>query len=263
MTEARQGTVERWAWDYLHARTLTHKLAPPPRPDAWEPHAPARRVDRPGRPPELVAVSRPAKTPRPGALRDPARRAQLVHTFFHHELQAAELMAWALLAFPEAPSELRRGLLRILDDEVRHAAAYAEHLQQLGSRVGAFGVRDWLFERVAAASEPVVFLALLGIGFEGGNLDHSARFAALFREAGDELGAQLQEQVGLEEVAHVRFAAYWFEALAGPLTFERWRATLPPPLTPWVLRGRPVARAARRRAGLPEAFLDALEGYEP
>ncbi len=208
-------------------------------------------------------MARHLKTPRPGALRDPQRRAQLLHTFLHHELQAAELMAWALLAFPEAPLGLRRGLLRILDDEVRHAGLYGAHLARLGSHVGAFGVRDWLFERVASVESPASFAAVMGVGFEGGNLDHSVRFTAQLRAAGDEEAARIQELVGLEEVAHVRFAVRWFEALGGPLTFERWEDALPPPLSPWVLRGRPVARNARRRAGLSDDFLDALEAYEP
>lgn len=261
--EPREGTVERWAWDYVRSTSLAHKLSPPPRPERWEDAPPPRRIEAPGRPPELSAIERPPKTPRPGALRDPLKRAQLVHTFFHHELQAAELMAWAFLAFPDAPHELRRGLLRIADDEVRHARMYAEHLARLGSAVGAFGVRDWFWERVSSVRRLVELVALLGIGFEGGNLDHSARFAAAFREAGDEEGARLQEIVGAEEVAHVRFAVRAFEALEGPLTFERWLAVLPPPLTPIVMRGRPIQREARARAGLPRAFVEALGAYEP
>jgi uncharacterized ferritin-like protein (DUF455 family) len=257
------GTIERWAWDYVHASTLAHKLAPPPRPDRWEDLHEARRIEAPGRPVELIPIERPPKTPRPGALRDASKRAQLVHTFFHHELQAAELMLWAILAFPEAPIDLRRGWLRIADDEIRHARMYADHLARLGSRVGAFGVRDWFWERVPRVRSPLQFVALLGIGFEGGNLDHSARFAAAFREAGDEDGARLQEIVGAEEIAHVRFAAHWFETLGGPLTFERWIATLPPPLTPIVMRGDPVQRDARARAGLSPEFVDALAAYEP
>lgn len=254
-------TVEDWAEAYVSATTLAHKLAPPPRPDEEASVRAAQRIEAPGRPAELVAIARPPKTPRAGALRDPHKRAQLVHTFFHHELQAAEIACWAICAFPDAPRELKRGLLRICDDEIRHARMYAEHLERLGSRVGAFGVRDWLWERVTASRDVVELVALLGIGFEGGNLDHSARFAALFREAGDLEGARIQEQVGAEEIAHVRFAVRWFDELAGPLTFERWLSSLPPPLTPIVMRGRPIARAARLRAGLDDAFVDALERY--
>lgn len=255
--------MERWAWDYVHADTLAAKLEPPPRPDRWETAPPPRPSIRPGRPPELRSLERPPKTPKAGALVDPSKRAQLVHTFFHHELQAAELMCWALLAFPDTPRAFRRGLTHIALDEVRHMRLYADHLEHLGFAVGDFGVRDWFWERVPSVSEPAAFVALLGIGFEGANLDHTERFARLFREVGDEEGARLQELVGREEEPHVRFAIHWFEHLAGGLEWERWRTHLPAPLTPIVMRGKPVVRESRRRVGMSEAFIDALESYVP
>lgn len=256
------GTIERWAWDYVTARTLDEKLSPGPRPSAWESAPPSRRPT-PGRPDALRPLDKPPKTPRPGALRDPKKRAQLMHTFLHHELQAAELMCWALLAFPETPRAFRRGLMAIADDEIRHMAAYADHLARLGFAVGDFGVRDWFWERVSTVASPVAFVALLGVGFEGANLDHSARFARLFREAGDEAGAALQERVGREEEPHVRFAIQWFERWAGGLEWERWLAHLPAPLTPIVMRGKPIMRDARRRAGMSDAFVEALARYAP
>ena len=256
------GTMERWAWDYVRADTLAAKLAPPPRPTAWESAPPARDV-RAGRPAELTPIERPPKTPRPGALVDPAKRAQLVHTLFHHELQAAELMLWALLAFPDAPRPFRQGLTHIALDEVRHMALYAEHLERLGFALGDFGVRDWFWERVPTVQGPAEFVALLGIGFEGANLDHSARFAQLFRNVGDVEGAEIQELVGREEEPHVRFAIHWFQKLAGDLEWERWRRHLPAPLTPIVMRGKPLEREARRRVGMRDPFLDALESFRP
>jgi uncharacterized ferritin-like protein (DUF455 family) len=183
-----------------------------------------------------------------------------MHTFFHHELQAAELMGWAILAFPDTPLAFRRGLLRILEDERRHARMYADYLADLGHPVGSFGVRDWFWERVPRVTDAAGFVAVMGMGFEGANLDHSARFAAWFREAGDAAGGALQEQVGQEEIPHVRFALRWFERFTGaPPTFEAWRRALPAPLTPLVMRGRPVHRGPRREAGMTDRFLDALE----
>lgn len=261
MSAPEAETAEAWAWDYVRSTDLSHKLWPPPRVERYE-GGPPRSISAPGRPPELRPLEKPAKTPRAGALRDPRRRAQLLHTFFHHELQAAELMCWAMLSFPDTPLEFRAGLMRITDDEIRHMGLYAEHLERLGFPVGSFGVRDWFWERVPTATSPLRFVSLLGIGFEGANLDHSARFASAFRDAGDEAGASLQETVGREEVAHVRFAIRWFEEWTGaPLDFERWAAELPPPLTPIVTRGRPLHRRARRKAGMSEDFLDALSAY--
>lgn len=262
--EPPDGTVERWAWDYVLATELAHKLAPPPVPATWESAPTSRRIDAPGRPAELVlAKKKRSKTPGPGALRDPRRRAELLHVFLHHELQAAELMCRALLLFVDREPAFRRGLLRIALDEVRHMGMYESHLRALGSRYGAFPVRDWFWERVPAAESAIELVALLGIGFEGANLDHTRRFAELFRAAGDEEGARLQELVGEEEVPHVRFAAQWLARWTGALEFESWRAQLPAPLTPILMRGAPIDRARRARAGLDDAFVEALERWEP
>lgn len=263
-TAPEAGTVERWAWDYVLADTLEQKLAPPPPPERWEDVAVARRLDVPGRPVELRSVERRAKTPKPSALVRPEKRAELLHVFFHHELQAAELLLRAMLCFADTDPAFRRGLLRIARDEIRHLALYAKHLERLGHRVGDFPVRDWFWERVPSADDPASFVALLGVGFEGANLDHTRRFAAAFRDAGDAEGAALQDRVGDEEIAHVRFATTWLARFThAPLSLEGWRARLPPPITPLVLRGKPLDRERRAKAGMDEAFLDALEVWEP
>jgi uncharacterized ferritin-like protein (DUF455 family) len=261
------GTLERWAWELVHARDLEAKLEPGAPPRTLEAGAPVRRLERPGRPPQLTIVARAPKTPGIDAIRTPSRRAQLVHSFLHHELQAAELMAWAILAFPDTPPSFRTGLAAIARDELRHVGMYRGLLRGLGHDVGDFPVRDWFWERIPRAPSPASFVASLGIGFEGANLDHAARFAARFRAIGDEEGAQIQEQVAEEEIPHVRFALHWFRVFlaeesgaqdAASPRFAAWVARLVPPLSPIVMRGAPIARDARRRAGLDDAFIDEL-----
>ena len=260
MGEPEPGTVERWAWDYVHATTLDAKLSPPPVPACWEERAPARRLAAPGRPPELRIAAKAAKT---RGLRSEHGRARALHTFLHHELQAAELMAWALLAYPESPPDFRAGLVRIALDEIRHMHLYAKEIVRLGHRIGDFTVRDWFWERIPSCPDPASFVAAMGLGFESANLEHTTSYAARFREAGDEEGARVQELIGREEIAHVRFGARWFEAFRGGVEFETWRAALPAPLSPLLMRGRPLQREARRRAGQPEPFLDALDAWQP
>jgi uncharacterized ferritin-like protein (DUF455 family) len=262
------GTRERWAWEYVTTSSLAHKLSPPPMPAEWEHHAPPRRLERPGRPAGLVLASKKARTPGPEALRSPARRAQLVHTFLHHELQAAELFAWALLAFADAPRAFRAGLVGVLGEELEHARAYDEHLRALGVTFGSLPVRDWFWERIPACTTPLAFVATMGMGFEGGNLDHMERFAERFRAVGDAQGASLLERVHADEVGHVRFARLWFckllgRELEGEALFEAFRLALPPPLSPMVMRGAPLARGARMRAGQDAAFCEALEAWAP
>jgi uncharacterized ferritin-like protein (DUF455 family) len=258
------GSLEHWAYRYVLSTDLEEKLAPAPPPTLRAAPRSAIRLERPGRPTVLRISWAKFKAPKSAhALRAVDRRAQLLHTFWHHELQAAELLCWALLAFPDAPPAFGRGLIGICLDEIRHMGLYRTELRRLGHDVGAFPVRDWFWERAPAARTPLQFLALMGLGFEAGNLDHSQRFEQLLHAAGDASAARLLRVVGEEEVAHVAFAAHWFVRLGGPLEFERWRAALPPPLSPMLMRGRPICRERRRRAGIGEDFLEQLETWQP
>lgn len=265
-------TVEAWCRAYIASTDLGHKTCPPALPDrddarSWEPvdRAP-ERIERPGRPPQLQVVARAPRSVKRGQLVDPQRRAQLLHTFWHHELQAAELFAWAVLAFPDTPREFRSGLLDLLHDELRHMRMYAGRLTALGSEPGAFPVRDWFWQRVPQCRTARQFVALLGVGLEGGNLDHAERFAEWFAAAGDPQSAKVQDVVGREEIAHVRFAVRWlrhWQGSEGPLDFATWSGDLIAPLTPMMFRGPQVARARRRAAGLDDAFVDSLQHWSP
>jgi uncharacterized ferritin-like protein (DUF455 family) len=250
------GTVEEWAFEYVATTSLAHKLAPPKPPDRWTDHPEALRIAAPGRPPELDVRGR-AKRIR--GLASASARAQALATFLHHELQAAELMAWAILAFPLAPRAFREGLLRIAQDEARHMRMYKAHIESLSCAVGDFAVRDWFWERVPTSRDARAFVAVMGLGLESANLEHARTFARKFREAGDEEGAVLQERVGHEEIAHVRFGVQWF----GALTFDAWRRALPEPLSPMLMRGTPIHREARLRAGQSERFVDELSAWTP
>jgi len=252
--------LHEWARAYLLSDELSVKFAPPPPPSITDndPTATACPELRPGRPREFTRIERAEKSPKAGALRDPKKRAWLFHTFMHHELQAAELMAWAIVAYADTPAAFRRGLASILLEEVRHMVLYREALEALGCALGEFGVRDWFWQRVPAAKGPAEFCAVMGLGLEAANLDHSMRYARWLREAGDERGADLQTLIGEEELPHVRFALHWFKRFAGDTDFATWCAHLPPPLSPVLLRGLPLDVERRARAGMDPAFIEQL-----
>lgn len=255
--------MEAWAWAYLHETELAAKLSPPPPPAVWEDTATPRRIGRPLRPRPLIAAPKRFKTPRGNALQHKSRRAQLLHTFLHHELQAAELMLWAVLAFPETPRSFKKGLLNIFADEIRHMGLYVDHLRRLGFDAGAFPINDWFWTRVPQAIDPAQFVATMGIGLEGANLDHAPKFAEAFERAGDLEAAQIQARIAREEAPHVAFAAHWFAKFRGPVTFDAWRSSLTPPLTPLMMRGDPFNRPLRKEAGLDDQFLDELTQWSP
>lgn len=256
-----ESTVERWAWDYIITTELARKLEPPGPPSRWEESPPARRLGQPGRPAQLELLQKSRKSPGPGALSHALGRARIVHTFVHHEMQAAELMGWALLAFPATPLAFRRGLLAICREELRHMQLYEAYLRRHGTAFGVFPVRDWFWKRVPRAETPAQFVAVMGLGLEGGNLDHAERFAAWFRAAGDTEAAGILDTVRREEVRHVRFAARWFRRFTGGLDFDAWRAHLPAPLSPAIMRGARLNREDRCRAGLDAAFLEQLSEW--
>ena len=255
--------AEAWAEHYVETTDLSFKLAPPPPPPVFRDAAQPRRWERPGRPPEFRAAKRGERTPKLEALKEPHYRARALHAFFHHELQAAELMCWALLAFADAEVEFRKGLLGICLDEIRHMNLYREHIEALGSKIGDFGVRDWFWKRVPTCPTKLAFVAVMGMGLEAANLEYAADFAARFRQVGDETGALIQDRIAKEEIAHVSFAVRWFSRWTGGCDFETWAAELPPPLSPWVMHGTPIAEGVRKRAGMSDEFIAALRAFVP
>ncbi|MBL9037636.1 MAG: DUF455 family protein [Archangium sp.] len=253
------GTVERWAWDFVTSTRLADKLSPPPPPSEWSHPTHELRLTAPGRPAELVARAHKKKTPK---VHLQARRAEVLHTFLHHELQAAELMAWAILAFPSTPPSFRRGLLSLCRDEIRHLQMYRDHLVTLGHPFGSFPINDWFWRRVPNDNAtPAHFVARLGIAFEGANLDHGARYTAAFAAAGDARAAEIQAQIVEEEVPHTAFGLHWFEAFTGTVAFDTWRTYLPAPISPVMARGTPFNVEARRKAGYSDDFMASLVGW--
>lgn len=199
---------------------------------------------------------------RPSRLAHAEGRAELLARFAHHELQAAELMAWALLRFPETPAPFRLGLARIAAEELEHARLLVARVAELGFDADAFPARDWFWERVPQVESPAAFCAVMGLGLEAANLDHARLWSERLRSAGDVDSARIQERIAREEIAHVRFGRVWFERFERGLDFERWRAQLPEPLTPTLFRGRRLDRRARAAAGLESEFLDALADWD-
>jgi len=255
-------SLEDWAHRYITTTDLAIKCTPGPAPTTFRTGSRGAPTC-PGRPKELQLATEKPRSLTPGSLVHARCRAELNHRFWHHELQAAELFLWALLRFFDAEPEFRRGLVKIFHDEVRHMALYEARIMHDGFRLGSFPVRDWFWDRLPSCQTKMQFVALMGMGLEAANLEHTARFAEWFRGVGDEPSAQVQEQVGLEEVAHVRFANRWFEQWSGGITFAAWKAALPPPLSPLLMRGKTLAVERRLKAQFPASFIDELAAWQP
>lgn len=259
-------TYRAFALAVLGAGDLETKLKPPPAElrDLESDRGPALKICVPARDAVLAIVAgRRAKVPPASGWPDVAQRARILHAYANHELQAAELFLWALLAFPETEDEFRRGLLRIALEEQRHARDYLSLLEELGHAFGDFPVSGHFWRAVPEMKTPLDFVCRMGLTFEGANLDFSHEPEPFLGE--DTRAREVLAAVHADEVGHVAFAWRWF---------DRWRD---PARSPWATycaavggeeragraRGRAFDRAAREAAGIDPAFLARLEDALP
>lgn len=258
-------TARDYARGIVVADTLADKLVPPPAELVLEDGEPPLVIPAPGRPANLAMVpGRAARVPPIAGMRDPAQRARILHALANHELQAIELFAWALLAYPDAPIAFRRGLVAILADEQRHLGLYDARLHALGTRFGDQPVTGHFWGKLDHLGSPLAFVCAMGLTFENANLDFASDYAAAARACGDHETAAALDQVHADEIAHVHFGWVWLGKLApGRDPWEVYTSTVKFPLGPRRARGAVLDREARRKAGLSEAFIDALDAVAP
>jgi uncharacterized ferritin-like protein (DUF455 family) len=255
--------LRAYASRVLLATELAEKLRPPEPPLTDDEPGPPLRPDRPGRPGNLLfAAKRTAPAmPKPESFRDPARRAVAHHLMANHELQAAEVMAMVLLAFPDAPPEFRMGLADVLRDEQRHTRMHARRCEELGVSFGAMPVSGYIWEKSKAFRSVLDYLAGVPLTLEQRNLDHSIEFERWFIDAGDAKGAAIVRTVHRDEVRHVAFGLDWLRRLKPPgrSDFDAWSDHLHWPLRPEKAVGERFDLDSRRAAGMDDEFLSRLE----
>jgi uncharacterized ferritin-like protein (DUF455 family) len=246
----------------LLSEALADKLAEIPPRLTDDRRGSPRRVPAPSRPSDLKFAPRrtaPAM-PRAGALCDPKKRAVAHHILANHELQALEVMAFVLLAFPEAPADFRRGLIEIMGDEQRHTRLHVERAGELGLRFGELPVNDYIWAKSQAFASVLDYLAGLPLTFEGRNLDHTIEFEGYFEQAGDPKSAAILRVIHRDEIGHVRFGLEWLRRLkpAEQSDWEAYCAHLHWPLRAEKSIGDELHRAPRLKAGMTEEFIDRL-----
>ena len=246
--------------------TLAAKLVPPPANVVLEDTGAPLRIEVPGRPASLAIVAgRSARVPPVAGMADPSQRARILHALANHELQAIELFAWALLAYPDTPVAFRRGLVAILADEQRHLALYCDRLAAHRVAFGDHPVTGHFWNKLDHLTTPLEFVCAMGLTFENANLDFAGDYAMAARACGDTATAAALDRVHTDEIAHVHFGWVWLRRFAGE-GVDPWQAYLANvrfPLGPRRARGARFDREARQRAGFDDAFIAQLEATSP
>lgn len=257
--------LRQFAERILQSDSLTVKLDRPQSAFTDQNPGTAERVTRPVRPANLLFAARRTapRMPKGQAFSDPAKRAVAHHIMANHELQALEVMAMVLMAFPDAPPDFRLGLASIMLDEQRHTRLHAARCQELGLNFGDLPVNSYIWTKAAEYSSVLQYVAGLPLVFEGANLDHTVEFESYFRAHGDHRGGDIMKAIHLDEIRHVRFGLDWLRKLKDPsLTdFEAWSQQLQWPIRPGIARGEHFQADARRQAGMDSELIRQIESW--
>jgi uncharacterized ferritin-like protein (DUF455 family) len=226
-----------------------------------EPGAPLR-VAEPVRPPDLVFAPRRAapSMPHHSTFSESRKRAIAHHILANHELQALEVMAWVMLAFPEAPAEFRLGLAEVMADEQRHTRMHADQAAALGIRFGELPVNCYIWKKSQDFQSVMDYLAGVPLTFEGRNLDHTLEFEDYFEKAGDPKSAAIMKAIHKDEIHHVAFGLKWLRILkpADQSDWEAYQQHLHWPLRPDKSIGDVFHQEPRLAAGMTPEFIDQL-----
>ena len=255
--------IREFAQHILCVPNLTVKLQAPPLPLTDIDPGKVERIETPARPQNLqFAAPRTAPPmPKPGAFRETYKRAVAHHIMANHELQALEVMAFVLLAFPDAPAEYRQGMIPIMLDEQRHTRMHMERAAKLGVEFGSLPVNCYIWKKAQQYETLLDYLAGLVLTFEGRNLDHSLEFEEYFLAVDDRRSAALMRTIHHDEIGHVRFGAEWLQKLKPPeqSDWETYCEHLHWPIRPTKSVGETFNRGPRLEAGLTAEFVEELE----
>jgi len=217
----------------------------------------------PGRPATLPLRSA-ERPPFPGAaqLGEPAAAVTALHAFANHELLAIELMALALLRWPEADPAFRAELALTLQEEQQHLQLYVDRIAELGESFGSRALSAFFWDTLAPVDTPAGFCAAMGLTLEQANLDFAGHFAVAFDAAGDAASGRILRRVLADEIRHVARGLTWFDRFRGEGDrFDAYVAALPAPLTPRRARGPGFAVAPRQQAGLSDDFIQRVRAF--
>lgn len=261
--------IREFAERVLFANSLADKLAPPTGElTDLDPGSAIGSPALPGRPDSLVPRRRGEPRvlfPGEAKLIDEESRARLLHFFCNHELLAVELMALALLKFPEAPKAFRRGVARTLQEEQEHTRWYMQRMGECGLGFGDLPVSGMIWDHIAGMESPLDFVSRLSLTFEQSNLDYARHYGSILATAGDAESAAILQRIYRDEIAHVGHGLKWLRRWKQDKEsdWEAFRRGLKFPLSPVRAKGLvPFNEEGRRLAGLDANFITQLRAFE-
>ncbi|HPE84886.1 MAG TPA: DUF455 family protein [Chlamydiales bacterium] len=255
--------LREWAISILSADTLENKLHSPLKLTDYHP-GPPLLWDEPSRPigMELCKRKKSEKLPPLHDLHDPNKRAICLHRFAGHELLAVEIMAYTLLACPEAPPHFRKGLANTLKEEQEHVRLYMEEMQHLGIQFGDLPLYRHFWAHTRFITHPAHYVSTMCLTLEMANLDFAPIYKSAFERFEATSSAALMQRILDDEIGHVSFGYNWLKKFKPPekSAYQMWTESLSPLMTPRRARGPIYHPDHRRQAGIDEEWIHHLCG---
>lgn len=250
--------IREWAIRILSADRMDEKLLNPGPLTDLQPGPPLIWKE-PTRPPgmEFRTRSKEEKLPPLHDHKKADNRAICLHRFAGHELLAVEIMAYTLLAYPDAPPHFRRGLANTLKEEQGHVRMYLKRMKEMGLEFGDLPLFKHFWAHTPFILSPKHYVSIMNLTFEQANLDFAPIYGQSFARNGDEASAKLMAQILEDEIAHVKFGASWLKQFkrAEETEWEAWTSILSETLlTPKRGRGFYIHPEHRLQAGLSEEW---------
>jgi uncharacterized ferritin-like protein (DUF455 family) len=197
-------------------------------------------------------------------LKNDEQRGHCLHFFANHELQAIELMALALLKFPEMPSSLKRQLVSTIQDEQKHTRLYLNRMKSCNLQLGDDHLNRFFWDSLSQVSTIDSFLAGMSLTLEQANLDFAYDFIQRFHRVGDIETSKVLEIVLKDEIKHVRLGLEFFKKKYSEDigVWDAYCKTVEPPLFPSRAKAEPFQKEIRQQIGFHEKDIEALMNYQ-
>lgn len=256
--------MRQWAQKILTSESLSDKLFQPETLTDFEPGSPLI-IPEPARTHDLRLQKRKEEEKLPALhdLKHQDKRAVCLHRFAGHELLAVEMMAYTLLAFPDAPPSFRRGLAHTLKEEQGHVRLYCNRLNEMGISFGSMPLYKHFWIHIPFITSPLHYVSTMSLTLEMANLDFAPTYGNAFLKGGDEKSSELMATILQDEIAHVRFGMQWLRKMK-PDTLSEWETWTKllenSKLTPRRAKGRHFQEEPRKKAGVGEEWIEKLKG---
>ena len=253
--------IHEWCQRILSATTIEEKLLAPTELTDHIKHKPIF-WDTPTRPTgmEFKRHSKEERLPSFQEHNKKDNRAICLHRFAGHELLAVEIMAYALLAFPDAPKHFRKGVANTLKEEQVHVQLYRQRLQEMGVQFGDLPLYKHFWRHIPFLTSPEKYISVMCLTFEMANLDFAPMYRDSFAKHGDEPSSLLMKQILDDEIHHVSFGMHWLKKLT-PNTenlWDTWRKNTPDLLPVHRAKGLLFFEEHRKKAGVPQDWIQLL-----